>query len=132
MLFAKRVEEKASGFVVADNTDGEYGHAERGEVVDGVGATTGDYGPLAMTKDQDRGFARHAGYLAVNELVSDKVGEDGDGEAWESGDDATQTVGMGGFRQGAIVMKRRSSGTGNRRGRCNSNQGSGVRVRGQV
>ncbi len=80
-------EEHAARFIVANRANGKRFGAERGDVVDGIGAAAGKAGSFAMAENQDGGFARDAGNFAGDEFVEDEVGENGNFFAAKFGDD---------------------------------------------
>jgi hypothetical protein len=81
MFVAKTAEQQAAGFVIANNADRKHIDTEISEVVDRIGAASGDHGALAMPQDQYRGFARDAGNFPEDKFVGHHIAEDGYGDA---------------------------------------------------
>jgi len=57
VAFTESVDEADAGVIVADGGDGDDLGAEGGEIVGGVGTTSGNDLCFAMTEDQDGSFA---------------------------------------------------------------------------
>src|SRR5215471_8504664 len=57
VAFTESVDELDAGVIVADGGDGDDLGAEGGEIVGGVGATSGNELCFAMAKDQDGSFS---------------------------------------------------------------------------
>src|SRR5690606_28701221 len=79
-----RRQQTATGFVASGDADDADAAAEGGDVVGRVAGAAGDEFGRVVVEDQDGRFARDAGDLAVDELVDDKVAEDGDADAAEA------------------------------------------------
>ena len=83
VLVTKTAEQQAPGLVVADDTDRKDIDPEISQVVHCIGAATGDDCTLAMSQNQDRGFAGDARNFAEDKFVSDHVSEYGHGDSRE-------------------------------------------------
>ena len=92
MRGAHRLEQPPSRLVVAGDADGDGVAAERGDVVGGVAGAAGHDVGRVVLEDQDRRFPRHAGDLAVDELVDEQIAEHRDADAGEVVDERQQTI----------------------------------------
>jgi hypothetical protein len=77
-LASEICDERFSGGVVSDSTNGEDARAEGCKVVSGVGAAARSEMRFAMPQDQDWRFARNARNLAKLIFISDKIAKEND------------------------------------------------------
>jgi hypothetical protein len=77
---AKKLQQLPAGVVFAHQTYGQGPASEGGDVVDSVGATTGNHLGTIVFQYEDRGFPAHVGDLTVDVLVGHQIheGEDTD------------------------------------------------------
>ncbi len=87
-----RLEQPPSRLVFAGDADGDGVAAERGDVVGGVAGAAGHDVGRVVLEDQDRRLPRHAGDLAVDELVDEQIAEHRDADAGEVVDERQQTI----------------------------------------
>src|SRR5262249_48413702 len=107
-----------SRLVAPDHTDGNRDRAERAQVGRRVGAASRDRFGLRVLEDQDRRLARDARDVAVDELVRDEIGEDGDAASLEAAHDGEQALRVVPAHAGAtscarihVTASKRSSAT---------------------
>jgi hypothetical protein len=84
---AERLEQQASGLIVAHDADGQDIDAEVGQIVDGVGAASGHHGAFAIAQDQNRRLPRNSRDLPKDKFVRHQVADYGDGDLGERGHD---------------------------------------------
>ena len=78
VLVAKRLEQQASGLIVADHADRQHVDAQIREILDRIRAAAGHDAALPMFKNQNRSLARHPRDFGKNKFVRHQVAKHGD------------------------------------------------------
>ena len=89
---AKLASSRRPSRIGADHARERGAPAERRDVVGGVAGAAGDDLRRVVLEDEDRRLARHAGHLAVDELVGDQIADDEHAAAREAVDEAQQPL----------------------------------------
>src|SRR5439155_6879005 len=78
-LMTEASQQQSAGLVVADNSNRQNVDAQVCQIVHRVGAAAGNNCAFAMSKNEDWGLTRDAGYFAEYEFVGDHIAEHGHG-----------------------------------------------------
>jgi len=75
MFAPETADQSVARWVVSNRSDGQHASAERGKIIGGIGAATGNKLRFAMAEDEDRRFAGNARNLAKLKFISDEISQ---------------------------------------------------------